>query len=224
MLSATRRPRQPAGSASGCAGRRAGSTASARASDRRSQQRRSSGSEASRGRGGIEKGSGRTGASRAARVCVRRDVGGSVLSEDRAPSGRDVSRSSQRRSPLSRAAHRRGATRPANRRERRRCHVVRAARSSRCSRRDQASVIPTTLDGVRVRHRRHGDDRGALGDAPLSATCPHRRLDRPCGRRDGNAGGEGHERSERLCALEQPRLRRGQRGKHRGSHPPAWPH
>ena len=44
-----------------------------------------------RGRGGIEEGSGRTGASRARRVCFRRDVGGSVLSEDRAPSGRDVS-------------------------------------------------------------------------------------------------------------------------------------
>ena len=40
----------------------------------------------------------------------------------------------------------------------------------------------------------------------------------------GTLGATGHERSERLCALEQPRLRRGKRGKHRRSHPPAWPH
>ena len=150
-----------------------------------------------------------------ARVCVRRDVGGAVLYEDRAPSGRDLSAAHKGdcRSVDPRAGV---AQHAGNRRQRRRGHV---------HGRPVIEVF-TTRPGVRCpedarrrpcRDRRHGDDRGALGDAPLPATCPHRRLDRPCGRRDGNAGGEGHERSERLCALEQPRLRRGQRGKHRGS-------
>ena len=103
-----------------------------------------------RGRGGIEKGSGRTGASRTARVCVRRDVGGSVLYEDRAPSGRDLSGARQRRLQLRRPA-RRVAQRAGRSSAAASGSHPRAARSSRCSRRDQVSDVPTTLDGVPVR-------------------------------------------------------------------------
>ena len=94
-----------------------------------------------------------------------------------------------------------------------------ANRSSRCSPRVQAS---RSGDGRR-RPRpdgRDGDDRRALCDAPLSATGPDRRLDRSRRFRDGHARSEGHERRERLRAFEQPCLRRGQHGDHRGPDPP----
>ncbi len=85
-----------------------------------------------------------------ARVCVRRDVGGPVLSEDRAPSGRDVSRPRKGdRAQQSRAQAWRNSA--GDRRERRRCHVVRAEPVVEVfTTRARASETPTTVDGVRV--------------------------------------------------------------------------
>ena len=172
--------------------------------------------------GGIEEGSGRTGASRARSVRVRRHVGGAVLSEDRAPSGRFLS-----------AAHQGDCSSDDPRAEvaRTRRGSSAAESGSRPRARPVIEVFTTRPDvrspeGARrspCRDRRHGDDRGALGDAPLSPTCPHRRLDGPRGLRDGHARGAGVERHERLRALEQSCLRRGQPGEHRRFDPPARP-
>ncbi len=102
-------------------------------------------------------------------------------------------------------------------------HTGPGSRSSRSS--TTTSGRPRSEDARRCpcAARRHGDDRGALGDAPLPAARSDRRLDRPCRLRDGHARSAGDERDERLRALEQPRLRRCQHREHRGSDPPARP-
>ena len=171
--------------------------------------------------GGIEEGSGRTGARRARGVRVRRHVGGAVLSEDRASSGHFLSAAHQggcrSDDPRPEVAHRAG-----DRRQRSRGHVL-GAPGHRGVHDATGRQYPEGARRSPCPNRRHGDDRGALGDAPLSATCPHRRLDGPRGLRDGHARGEGVERRERLRALEQSCLRRGQPGEHRRFDPPARP-
>ena len=107
-----------------------------------------------------------------------------------APSGRDLSAAHQGDCRSGRAARRSGATRPGSSAAASGSHPrvkpghrgVHDATGGQMSRRRSLASLSD---------RRHGDDRGALGDAPLPATCPDRRLDRPRGLRDGHARGEG---------------------------------